>query len=60
MNGRWISKVVGAVAALALTLPTALLTSGSRGHHPTRRPDRRRGDRDRLAAGHGGVGARFE
>lgn len=29
MNGRWISKVVGAVAALALTLPTALLTSGS-------------------------------
>jgi hypothetical protein len=29
MNGRWTSKVVGAVAALALTLPMTLLTSGS-------------------------------
>ena len=29
MNGRWNSKVVGAVSALALTVPTALLTSVS-------------------------------
>ena len=29
MNGRWTSKIVGAVAGLALTLPTTLLTSGS-------------------------------
>ena len=29
MNGRWTSKVIGTVAGLALTLPTAVLTSGS-------------------------------
>lgn len=29
MNGRWTSKIFGAVAGLALTLPATLLTSGS-------------------------------